>query len=634
MKKIFQTLSCVGIVLAANTLQAGDAYLDGFAADGTTPAPTVYHPLLIADFEGGLKQGWSDQRTTTQSIGGVLTNVNAPLDEVDGYVWARLATSPLPGVPDSFMVGDLPGQYDMIQFDIRYDVLPPSATSGGLFRGRQFMWEPPGVHSFSFHNNQAAGTPTHPADNNWHTHVIQRDFNDGAWDVEYERVRIDPVDYNSGEPVSSVLGAVFSIDNIILGRSNPTEAFPAISVSVPNIIKNGDLSSVSNKVDGPNTNAHDINGGHGNFGPFRGSSVDVDHWAPYNDDPNDSPTTDALIAGVADGGELDLLNLAGTNQGSYYLDTHWSESAEWFSLNSAQGYLNGMIQTDILNGVTIDAGKTYELAFDLDFGNRPNSAPNTTFTVALTTGADPTDLGSTAAIFTSTMDLLTSGDRHSVSISGADLLAAQNGSNPVNLVLQSVNTTAIPGFPGSVVADDHANNTIVFQVQPDSFFLGQVYTPQPGDVNKDGLVTQADVTLAQLYHDGNGGETAMKRQDDLAALPSAPFAADILASLNLADFDLVAPFDYFDQADVDAIAALVVPTPGDFDGDGDVDGRDFLVWQRGGTTPPLSSTLLGQWQANYGVGLSAVTTAVPEPTSLVLVGLVLSATTVCGRRRV
>src|SRR5262245_39274161 len=39
---------------------------------------------------------------------------------------------------------------------------------------------------------------------------------------------------------------------------------------------------------------------------------------------------------------------------------------------------------------------------------------------------------------------------------------------------------------------------------------------------------------------------------------------------------------------------------GDFDGDGDVDGRDFLVWQRGGSPNPLSAGDLAQWQANYG----------------------------------
>ncbi|QEG34547.1 PEP-CTERM sorting domain-containing protein [Bythopirellula goksoeyrii] len=61
---------------------------------------------------------------------------------------------------------------------------------------------------------------------------------------------------------------------------------------------------------------------------------------------------------------------------------------------------------------------------------------------------------------------------------------------------------------------------------------------------------------------------------------------------------------------------------GDFDNDGDVDGRDFLVWQRGGTTPPLSSALLAAWQAQYNGGaLQAAAQAVPEPAAMLLVGM-------------
>ena len=47
---------------------------------------------------------------------------------------------------------------------------------------------------------------------------------------------------------------------------------------------------------------------------------------------------------------------------------------------------------------------------------------------------------------------------------------------------------------------------------------------------------------------------------------------------------------------------------GDFDEDGDVDGRDFLVWQR---NPSVGD--LADWQANYGVSSSAASVAVPEP---------------------
>ncbi len=59
--------------------------------------------------------------------------------------------------------------------------------------------------------------------------------------------------------------------------------------------------------------------------------------------------------------------------------------------------------------------------------------------------------------------------------------------------------------------------------------------------------------------------------------------------------------------------------PGDFDGDGDVDGRDFLVWQQGESFNPFSPSDLADWQTNFGwvQGLTASYT-VPEPTAWVL----------------
>lgn len=73
----------------------------------------------------------------------------------------------------------------------------------------------------------------------------------------------------------------------------------------------------------------------------------------------------------------------------------------------------------------------------------------------------------------------------------------------------------------------------------------------------------------------------------------------------------------------------------DFDGDGDVDGRDFLIWQRGFGGPASLATGdansdgqvneldLAIWQDQYGnpPEVSGVT-AVPEPGSLVLISLV------------
>ena len=56
---------------------------------------------------------------------------------------------------------------------------------------------------------------------------------------------------------------------------------------------------------------------------------------------------------------------------------------------------------------------------------------------------------------------------------------------------------------------------------------------------------------------------------------------------------------------------------GDFDGNGHIDGADFLAWQRGQTSDELSSDGLTVWQSRYGddvrIGSSQATAALPEP---------------------
>ncbi len=62
----------------------------------------------------------------------------------------------------------------------------------------------------------------------------------------------------------------------------------------------------------------------------------------------------------------------------------------------------------------------------------------------------------------------------------------------------------------------------------------------------------------------------------------------------------------------------VVPI-GDFDLDSDVDGADFLKWQKGELPNPLSSSDLDNWRASFGnVASSATATTIPEPSNIVL----------------
>ncbi|MBA4106252.1 MAG: hypothetical protein C0485_10880 [Pirellula sp.] len=72
-----------------------------------------------------------------------------------------------------------------------------------------------------------------------------------------------------------------------------------------------------------------------------------------------------------------------------------------------------------------------------------------------------------------------------------------------------------------------------------------------------------------------------------------------------------------------SLTLAVVPSsaPGDFDQDGDVDGQDFLVWQRNTAVGNLAD-----WQNNFGAGsLTAASTAVPEPGGIFLLSGLMTA---------
>lgn len=78
-----------------------------------------------------------------------------------------------------------------------------------------------------------------------------------------------------------------------------------------------------------------------------------------------------------------------------------------------------------------------------------------------------------------------------------------------------------------------------------------------------------------------------------------------------------AGFDNFDPNSTPVLTVTFTCAPGDFDCDDDVDGDDFLLWQRNPSVGDLSD-----WEDNYGGSpLVGAVAAVPEPATL---GLALS----------
>jgi hypothetical protein len=83
------------------------------------------------------------------------------------------------------------------------------------------------------------------------------------------------------------------------------------------------------------------------------------------------------------------------------------------------------------------------------------------------------------------------------------------------------------------------------------------------------------------------------------------------------------------EEDYTLTSKIGAAAPGDFNGDGAVDGADLLLWQRefGGT---LDGASLADWEGNFG-SPAAATAGVPEPTAATL--LLAAAGATLARRR-
>jgi hypothetical protein len=113
----------------------------------------------------------------------------------------------------------------------------------------------------------------------------------------------------------------------------------------------------------------------------------------------------------------------------------------------------------------------------------------------------------------------------------------------------------------------------------------------------DGAMLVTDATLGQVMtiRDLNGDSDAL----DVGEV--SPFADGLLSPADIAEM----------------IPTGLLPLPGDFDLDGDVDGDDFLFWQR---NPNVGS--LSDWETNYGLPVPPIS-VVPEPSSLALLTITI-----------
>jgi fibronectin-binding autotransporter adhesin len=158
-----------------------------------------------------------------------------------------------------------------------------------------------------------------------------------------------------------------------------------------------------------------------------------------------------------------------------------------------------------------------------------------------------------------------------------------------------------------------------------------------GLVKSVGLTIDSDLDNDSFINMATGGMLALKgdADDSLAQFLGLVQGTDAIrywnhallqwSPLTAATFGTDYTLSYITTGDLTGYTLLTVgsgSTVGDYDGDGDVDGRDFLILQR---NPGLGS--VSDWQSAYSDNseLAASSASIPEPNAAVLaMGLILS----------
>ncbi|TWU28255.1 PEP-CTERM sorting domain-containing protein [Bythopirellula polymerisocia] len=162
------------------------------------------------------------------------------------------------------------------------------------------------------------------------------------------------------------------------------------------------------------------------------------------------------------------------------------------------------------------------------------------------------------------------------------------------------------GFTEDIYVFDPATGTIVYsELNPFDigiFNRGTLKVFTRGDIDGSGEVTYADI---QALADGIADPT---------------LGGTVSASVGAEWYDLTSD-GALTAADLSELVTNILGTAlGDFDLDGDVDGHDFLVYQRGAGSL-FDSGDLSDWQLNYGFTNMPLAsgTAVPEPATLTMI---------------
>ncbi|WP_148075660.1 hypothetical protein [Bythopirellula goksoeyrii] len=195
----------------------------------------------------------------------------------------------------------------------------------------------------------------------------------------------------------------------------------------------------------------------------------------------------------------------------------------------------------------------------------------------------------------------------SLDLDGGTIIVA----NTVNLGFTDANITQTPNVSANILSGLlQANNALRVQ--------GSVVVD--GGILRAGSFNEA-LSVGTIEINGNGLLQFKNAQESVAAvqglITSGFFTTSGASPLSVSVVDV-------GGTDYTQVSSAAPGLLGDFDNDGDVDGRDFLHWQRGDSPNGVSGVSvsaadLTDWQGNYGAPPLTAVVAVPEPAAGVFV---------------
>jgi CubicO group peptidase (beta-lactamase class C family) len=330
---------------------------------------------------------------------------------------------------------------------------------------------------------------------------------------------------------------------------------------------------------------------------------------PANADSSSKTLSGALMMSLAETGE------SGFSLDSYlsdYLPEYDKDGYRDITIRQAFSHSSGLAGEDVFSSVLLNPFITLrQAAFQISQDPLANGPPGSKFAYG---GLSMQAAGAAAEIATGESYIELFADRIStpLGMTNTEFVLASDSNPRVAGGIEST-ATDFARFMDMMLNDgvDRVSGVRVLEADSVAEMLtrqtsdSQVIVNSPADNNRYGIgvwvdqLEQAGPTVDALAAGARGFHSWIDVEHELVFT----FATELTVFSNVEVLSSM-----MHRSILQAIVA-----PGDFDFDGDVDGRDLLVWQRDTTVGNLAD-----WQENYGMGgtTGLSSSVVPEPSLL------------------